>query len=371
MSGKSSYFKVGVFSLVAFVVLAAGLVFFGISKAFQPVLECITYFDHSVQGLGNGSSVSFRGFQVGQVTSISVADGNDVPGFRDEEAPKKLVRVTFIVTPRLITGDTSSGPREAAQFILGEMSSGLRCFFSFQGVSGISNLNLDYLDIAQQPRAPAPDAPPGPPAVAPGPPAPPPAAGPQGRPPLALQDPIHQAGGVWDGFLVIPSAPGSIMELGESLNQILRSIRDVDFRELAAEAQSLMKNLTEISARLNRETGGFSDELVGALSEIRRAAADISTLAVTVERELGGFEGTGGQVTRQLHELELTLRDARKTLNRLDTVLRIPQSSLPATMDNLRVMSENLRTLSETARDYPSSLILGSPPPPPPVGGRR
>ncbi|MDR1312238.1 MAG: MlaD family protein [Deltaproteobacteria bacterium] len=358
MSGKSSYFKVGVFSLVAFAVLAAGVVFFGISQAFQPVLECATYFDHSVQGLGNGSAVSFRGFHVGQVTSISVADGNRVPGFREEQAPKKLVKVTFIVTPRLITGDSSSGPEEAARFILGEMATGLRCFFSFQGVSGISNLNLDYLSLAPPVRESDPGAGPVPKPGAPGPPSPPPDQ--PGKPPVALQDPIHSEGGVHEGRLVIPSAPGSIMELGESLNQILRSVREVDFREISQEATSLLRNLNEISASLNRDTGGFSDELVGALADVRSAAANVSALAVTVEREVSSFAGGGGG----LGELEKALRDARRTLNRLDAVLRIPQATLPATMDNLRAMSENLRTLSETARDYPSSIILGSPPPP-------
>ncbi|MDR1039783.1 MAG: MlaD family protein [Deltaproteobacteria bacterium] len=352
MSGKSSYLKVGIFSLVAFAALAAGLVFFGISQAFQPALECATYFDHSVQGLGNGSSVSFRGFHVGQVTSISVADGNGVPGYMETEAPKKLVKVTFTVTPALITGQTSSGPEDAARFILGEMSAGLRCFFSFQGVSGISNLNLDYLSLAPSGRTA------GTPSPASMPPSP--APGPADIQPLAIQDPIHSQGGVQDGFLVIPSAPGSIMELGESVNQILRSVRDVDFRELSVEAGSLLKNLNEISARLNRETGGFSDELVGALTEIRKASAEVASLAETIEREVSGLSAGGGQ----LAQLESALSDARRTLNRLDSVLRIPQATLPATMDNLRVMSENLRTLSETARDYPSSILLGSPPPP-------
>ena len=34
-----------------------------------------------------------------------------------------------------------------------------------------------------------------------------------------------------------------------------------------------------------------------------------------------------------------------------------------AALDNLRVATQNLRELSETARDYPSFLLLGEPPP--------
>ncbi|MDR3155423.1 MAG: MlaD family protein [Deltaproteobacteria bacterium] len=355
MSRNSSYLKVGIFSLAAFAILAAGLIFFGISQAFQPVLECATYFDHSVQGLGKGSAVSFRGFHVGQVTSISVADGTGVPGFRNEATPKKLVKVTFIVTPELLTGNASSDPEQAAEFIMNEMASGLRCFFSFQGVSGISNLNLDYIDLAPQNREPDPFGPPGPKGGAPMAPEPPSgAAAPQG----SVHQDILTRGGEYDGRLLIPSAPGYIMEVGETLNQILRSLREVNFAAISRQAESLLSNLSSISGQLNRESGGFSDKLLSSMDKLEQAATDVSRLAVTAEREISSMSAGA-----RLQELEAALKDARRTLSRLDSVLRIPQATLPATMDNLRVMSENLRTLSETAKDYPSSLILGSPPP--------
>jgi len=36
---------------------------------------------------------------------------------------------------------------------------------------------------------------------------------------------------------------------------------------------------------------------------------------------------------------------------------------LAATLENLRVATQNLREVSETARSYPSFLLLGQPPP--------
>ncbi|MDR1081026.1 MAG: MlaD family protein [Deltaproteobacteria bacterium] len=356
MSGKSSYFKVGVFSIAAFAVLAAGIIFFGISQAYQPVLNCSTLFDHSVQGLGNGSPVSFRGFHVGQVTSVSVVDGRLAAGASPADAPKKLVKVTFSVTPKLITGKSSSKPDDAMQFIVKEMQTGLRCFFNSNLVSGVSNLNLDYLSLAP-PIWEEDFAPSGARAAEP----PPSARDSSGKGALSPREPISLRGGeLGEKTLNIPSAPGSIMELGDSLNQILKSVRDVDFRRISVEATDLLNSLNQILTSLNRQTGGFSDELIGTLSSVRAAGNEIARLAATLNTTVSGLSDGGGG----LAQLEGALRDARKTMTRLDAVLRIPQATLPATMDNLRVMSENLRTLSETARDYPSSIILGSPPPP-------
>ncbi|MDR2461411.1 MAG: MlaD family protein, partial [Deltaproteobacteria bacterium] len=142
MAAKSTYFKVGLFALVAFFVLAAAILFFGISQSFVPLLTCETYFDHSVQGLSNGSSVQFRGFKVGQVSSISLARESSNPG------SQQLVKVTFTINPELITGSKVT-VEAAREFLENEIAQGLRIFFSFQGISGISQLNLDYETPAQ------------------------------------------------------------------------------------------------------------------------------------------------------------------------------------------------------------------------------
>jgi uncharacterized coiled-coil protein SlyX len=98
--------------------------------------------------------------------------------------------------------------------------------------------------------------------------------------------------------------------------------------------------------------------LLGAISEARRAAADVGAAARNISAKAD--ELASGN---HLKELELTLSDTRKTLNRLDSLMKAPQASLPTTMDNLRVMSENLREFSELARTYPSQILLGGPPP--------
>jgi paraquat-inducible protein B len=149
MPKKSSFFKIGLFAVSAFFLLGAGIIFFGLSSIFQPTLECDTYFDHSVQGLSTGSAVNFRGFKVGQVSSISVSK-------LETEQGKQKVRVVFILFPQLLTG-SKAGYWEARNYLEKEINSGLRVFMSFQGISGVSFLDLDYLssDLSAELSAPS------------------------------------------------------------------------------------------------------------------------------------------------------------------------------------------------------------------------
>jgi phospholipid/cholesterol/gamma-HCH transport system substrate-binding protein/paraquat-inducible protein B len=342
---KTTYFKVGLFALAAFAVLTAAILFFGISQAMKPSLNCETYFNHSVQGLANGSSVQFRGFKVGQVSSISLARENG------EGLSRQLVKVTYSIDPTLLTGNSISDVDAARSFLESEIKNGLRIFFSFQGISGISLLNLDYAQNNQRQAGPA---------------SPAQGAG-EAEERAAMPDPLKAPGeaaalrpayATDSLILVIPSAPGTIMEFGESMTQILRSVREVDFQKLNDELTSLLGNLNQISAELNRRAGGFSDELSDAVSEVKNAAAEVAALAdnlngVVEELALGG----------RLKELESAIGDTRTTLRNMNNLLKLPQSTLPTTLENLRVMSENLRELSEMARQYPSQILLGDPPP--------
>lgn len=338
----------------------------------KSLLECETYFNHSVQGLGKGSSVQFRGFKVGQVTSVSLAASAD-----DSTPAKQLVKVTFTINPELLTGSKLANASEAKSFLIREIRSGLRIIFSFQGISGISLLNLDYAEENQK-EASAPNAPGTPvPAKKPVPDAPA-AAVTEARTEGATEGETAADPGTGETFfspkpvplfpdrktpedsptLVIPSAPGTIMEFGESLTQILRSFREIDFATLNRELTSLLENLNQISANLNRETGGFSEALLTAIDEIKSAASEIQTLATTVNLAVNDLT-----LNASLKELEAAIAETRTTIRNVNNLLKLPQSSLPTTLENLRVMSENLRELSELARQYPSQLILGEPPP--------
>jgi ABC-type transporter Mla subunit MlaD len=87
MPKKISRFKLGLFFLIGAAITIGGLLWAGLSYVFQPAKTYETFFNESVEGLGPGANVSYRGVKVGRVGSIGIAkDG-------------KLIRVELKISP--------------------------------------------------------------------------------------------------------------------------------------------------------------------------------------------------------------------------------------------------------------------------------
>ena len=70
MAKQANRMMIGVFVVIAVIIMAASLVVFGSGKFFQKTVKCVMYFDGSVKGLSVGSPVLFQGVQIGSVVSI-------------------------------------------------------------------------------------------------------------------------------------------------------------------------------------------------------------------------------------------------------------------------------------------------------------
>ncbi|UQZ88137.1 hypothetical protein C4J81_02480 [Deltaproteobacteria bacterium Smac51] len=317
MSGNHNYFKIGLFALFAMLLFVAGVLVFGLSGSLKPKLECATLFSRSVQGLSVGSAVNFRGFKVGQISSIALSSVDDKDG-------EPTVRVGFFIEPSSLTGQDSS-EAEARDYIFDQISHGLKVYLSFQGVTGVGFLDLDY-----------------------------------------DQDSKNGEGGFeidrlkeWSmerGVTYIPNGPGRIMEISESATQIVKSLSDVDFSGISRDVRGMVETFQKAVADL--QTDQLSAELVKALAEIRAASSEISGLAANLDKNFG----RGNSLNNVGTELEATIKQLRLAIKRTEQLLNASQNNLPATMENLRLMSENMRELSELLKRYPSQLFFGQPP---------
>ncbi|MDR1545519.1 MAG: MlaD family protein [Deltaproteobacteria bacterium] len=311
MSKPPNYFKIGLFTLSALVLLASAILYFGLFSVFKEVLECETFFDHSVQGLSKGGAVNFRGFRVGQVSAIAL------PRLAEHDG-QQLVKVEFFLDPHQLSGLPDTTAAEARDFLEKEMGKGLRCYLTYQGVSGLAFLDLDYVndDVFDEP----------------------PTLGASKR-------------------LTIPSAQGSVMEISQSLSRIVRSFRSVDFSALSRSLQSTLSSIERLSTTLTVQSEARSADLARTLTSLDQAAANIIALAGSLTAETEGLE-----LKARSEQLRASLDQIKSSMRQLDAVLRGPRDSLPSTLENLRIMSENFRELSEMARRYPSQLLFGQPP---------
>lgn len=315
---NNNYFKIGVFTFAGLGLFLAGLFFFGLSGSlFKESVECVTFFDRSVQGLSMDSAVKFRGFNVGRVTKISLAPVTNV-------SAQPVVQINFEIDPKNLSG-REDAVAEAKNFILGQTEKGMKVYLSFQGITGLSFLDLDYAADA-------------------------------GKPKDERQEEIREAISA-RGKIYIPSGPGQIMEISESATRIVKSLSDVDFAGISKDIKTLLQTVDGAVADL--DTNRLSSDLSEALVEIRAAAGHLTTMVKDVDETVKG--GSDSNLGR---ELEASVAQLRQTLKRFDQLINSSQGNMPATLDNLRVMSENFRELSELLKDQPSQAIFGQPPRP-------
>ena len=315
MPQNNNYFKIGVFTFTGAALFLAGLLAFGLmGSMFKDRLECVTFYNRSVQGLNQDSAVQFRGFKVGKVTSISLASMDDSIG------GQPVVKVSFEIDPQSLAGHTD-GMDQARDYLVRQAEHGLRAVLSFQGITGLSFLDLDYQTDSK---------------------------------PDDFTESMRQIAGDPE-VVYIPSGPGQIMEIGESVTTLVKSLSDVDFSGISKDIKTLVQSVDKAVEDLN--TDQMSSEFTAAVAEIRKTAADLGLLVEDLSSTV-----KGGAETNIGRELESSIQQLRVTLKRLDQVLGSSQGNLPVTLDNLRVMSENFRELSELLKDQPSQVIFGGPP---------
>jgi phospholipid/cholesterol/gamma-HCH transport system substrate-binding protein/paraquat-inducible protein B len=229
-----------------------------------------------------------------------------------------MVRVEFTVVPSLLIGRKDVGVEEARSLLEREIAIKLRCFLSYQGVSGLGYLNLDYLD------------------------------GDSADEPLIQEDTAR---------LVIPSARGAVLAIGDSLSKVMRSLSEVDFKGLNDSLGTTLKAVTSLSETANSDLHAISGATERALAGLERATADFSGLARRISDGLEAMDLAGKSA-----EMASSLRRLASLLKEAEALSRTARASLPTTLENLRVMSENLREVSEMAKRYPSHLLFGQPP---------
>ncbi|MCX7713596.1 MAG: MlaD family protein [Chthoniobacterales bacterium] len=315
MSEEARHFQIGLFTLLAILLLVALIILFGGSKAFQKKIYFETYLDTSAAGIDVGAPVRFRGVNIGKVSNISFVF-NQYPSEPKSGIYNYVIlelEITKPVFPKMFDKfDISSEIKTAVE-------QGLRARIEPLGITGLNYIELDYLSQRECP------------------------------PPLPI---------TWTPrYHYIPAAPGQLESILTSVNKIMRDVEKLQLTDMGEQALALLQKLNSSIEQAN--LGELSSEIRSLISKINDLITDIQTSISDLDAP-----SLARDIRKTLSAISEATADLQSILNNLEPSLLFRQDDIPATLSNLRAASENLRILSEDLRTNPSRIFFGKPPPP-------
>jgi hypothetical protein len=354
MDAKPHYFKIGIFVLLAIALIVTAVILFGGGFLGREMLHFESYFAESITGLNVGSPLEFRGVRIGQVEQIGF-----VGSFYELDSGSYVISpyapyvrvVTAVQREKLPDFDVNQLEVALKQMI----EKGLRVRVSSNFLTGQAFLEMNYLDPNR----------------------------------FAVEEVP------WDPkYLRIPSAPGELTTIKDSIDSILSELQAIDVPGLAGSLENVFSsldvaisdaNLAELSAEAvalmregRRKLAALEVEKINAatqelLASLNTAVADANVPALSGEAEalLVELRTTNnylqdllippeGFVERpNLPEILARLGQAISNLNRLVASER-PQ--VEAILAEFREITESLGELIQELREQPSSLLFANPP---------
>ncbi|HYY28422.1 MAG TPA: MlaD family protein [Chthoniobacterales bacterium] len=326
MSQRANPTLIGAFVLGAAIIAVGAIVFFGSSNLFAKKQDFVTYFNQSVNGLGIGSNVKYKGVTVGKVTQLQLR-------FQGKNEPP-VVRVQYeINTDNLRNKFGLALAIGNPEFHKRAIENGFRAKLDFESlISGQLYIALDFYKNAM---------------------------------PAALHPQE-------DNILEIPSLPSEIDTILANLTKAIGNLGSVDFVALATDLQEALKTVTKGINELQLDKLGNS---------LNNAANSISNLAngEQVKAALASVRQSFDELTTTLRNLDPSIKDLRPTLDAAKsalsnlqkstaelTILLKPDSSLRYQLDNslsqISAAAVAIQQLSDFLHRHPNSLIFGRKP---------
>jgi ABC-type transporter Mla subunit MlaD len=283
MSEESRRFRLGVFVISGAALAVSGVIALGAGRLFQKTDPLYCYFQENVQGLERGSSVKFRGVEVGRVDRINVMPEGRIAAAADTPHTVSLIEVVSSLDVDKIS-DQEGGMVDREQLrasIARRVSQGLRVQIAWKDITGQKYLDLDFVDPAQSPPPPLPFTPPG---------------------------------------AYIPAAvTASFTDIQRDVATVAQRLAEVDFKAMSEEARGLVASLRKQSEALDAAKFG---EAADAIRDLAR----------------------NPKIDDALTRLDSTLDHVGRAASRLDDLLARP--TMGAAIDDLAASAASLRRLS-------------------------
>jgi paraquat-inducible protein B len=320
MSQKPNPTSIGLFIVIGVALGVTGLLLFSSSKLFTKTLDCIIYFDQSLNGLNAGAPVKVRGVTIGTVKRVMVRFNQAT---NDNALPVIIELEKNLINQRLGEPLTTF----TGAFLEERVRNGMRA--SLQAESLVTGVL--YVELRRNTNAP---------------------------PPL-----FHQ---VEKRYPEIPSEPTQIQQLIENLGSL-------DIKGISTNINAVIVRVDKVLESMHMEA--VSSGVTKTLASLNQliTSPDITNSLASVRTTLDQYRAVGEKLnsridplaeslTNSLAEANRTLLQLRGTAENLRSLLRpdAPLSSnLGQLLNQLSGTAESVSTLMQFLQQHPNALITG------------
>jgi ABC-type transporter Mla subunit MlaD len=332
MAGSGLYLRIGLLIIGGTALLVALIWFLGGAQLSHGILF-ESYFSESVQGLEVGAAVKYRGVTLGRVTDIGLvsAEYAQYESLNPASTTYQLVFVRGIVDADKI--GRAPNPDEA-------VAEGLRSRLAIQGLTGLSYLELDFVN-------------------------------PKDNPPLPVP---------WTPKVTyVPSIQSTLARVQDAAQQFLTKLSRVDLDKLADQTTGLItdlrsslvsgdahQTLAQAQSTLRAAQDAIQAADVPAFStDLRRTATSLRDLVQSPETQklLASATLAAERLANAADRLPALIASLQTTSRRADNgVADLEQSLIPVIRD-IQTAATNLRELTTALRRSPAQAFFGNPPP--------
>jgi ABC-type transporter Mla subunit MlaD len=331
MQAGGVYVRVGLL-IVGGVALLVGLIWFLTGSQISHGTLFESYFSESVQGLEVGATVKYRGVTIGRVTDIGLVSA-EYGGGQPLDIERNTYRLVF-VRYAVDTAKIGQMPETGEAVALG-----LRARLASQGITGLSYLELDFVDPAHYP----------------------------------AQDVPWQPKATY-----IPSMPSTLAQVQDAAQQVLAKLNRVDIDTLAMQLNGLLtdlradfgkgdvhQTLTEATALLRTTSEAVrAADLPGLTAEIRQTSAALrDTLQGEQMQKLLANAGVAAdRLATAATKLPPLIASVQATAQRAGNGTSDLEQGLIPLLRDMQATAQNLREMTDSLRRYPAQ-VFGQPPP--------
>lgn len=325
MSQRANPFAVGLFFVVAILLLLGTLFFFGAGDIFRKSERFVLYFEGSITGLKVGAPVTFQGVQIGQVADIQLS----------ASASKGEILIPVLVDiDRKKFPDFADNADEARDRMI---ERGLRAQLKVQSVlTSLLMVEFDFFPGT-----------------------------------LAQMRSVER--NMEAGYVELPTIPTPLQELLRNVDELNvnelvqsthRAINGIDRLVNHPDTQASITSFNKLMQDADAAVLHMDREAVPALQELRKTLKQLSAMTSDVHDSYPALA----------KELELALRETRQAVKHFDNVMLDAQFMLSedsALYHDLQKASQDVsraansvQSMSQTLNERPESLIFGKPPTP-------